>query len=615
MGKIKNFFAANKENIKQIVIVSFTIIALSLMLGVVMVAMTVVPSDWKLIKVVLSDSKVILLNSWPLLCVMAILYFATGRTWISFAVTGVLSLIITEINRLKITYRDEPFVFSDILLVGEAGEMSKQYKIFFDKGTFAALAVIVLFSLLAFFFIRFKPTKRLVRIFGAVLCVVILVLSCNTYYFNNSEIYNSTWHKEMGNKWKTANQYMSRGAIYSFVRSIPNVGIKAPEGYKKSVAKDIMSRYSDIDLADGKKVNIISIMLEAYNDFSVFDGIEFNIDPYENFHLLQKDAYSGKLYTNIFSAGTIDTERAFLTGYNKTTINKKNTNSFVRYFKNQGYYTEAMHCGYGWFYDRKNINAYLGFDNFDCVENKYGEIPKEEKEVETYHGLLSDWDFFDYIIEGYEKALAKNQKYFNFSVTYQNHGPYMTGKHLFEDYVVRREEYTTAEYNIFNNYIYGIYKTDKALGKLREYIDLQQEPIVLILFGDHNPWLGDGNSVYKMFDINLNLETKDGGENYYQTPYVFYANEAAKESLGKDFSGQGNTVSPMLLMCEYFEYIGSKGSAYLNYLSELKKEYEVINTVFVGKDGEYALTVDQAENALLKEQKNIEYYLKKEKIK
>ena len=52
-----------------------------------------------------------------------------------------------------------------------------------------------------------------------------------------------------------------------------------------------------------------------------------------------------------------------------------------------------MHPIYGWFYNRRNVNDYLGFQNFDYYENKYSKIQE---------AFLSDMEF-DYIIEGYEK--------------------------------------------------------------------------------------------------------------------------------------------------------------------------------------------------------------------
>lgn len=269
-----------------------------------------------------------------------------------------------------------------------------------------------------------------------------------------------------------------------------------------------------------------------------------------------------------------------------------------------------MHPCYGWFYNRKNINEYLGVDNFLYYENKFEDVDENELEVETYHGLMSDYDFFDYIMQGYEDAVENDQKYFNFSVTYQNHGPYETVKQTEETWLLKKEEYTEAEYNIINNYLYHISKTDRAIGKLRAYIDQQDEPIIFILFGDHNPWLGDNNSVYEMLGIDLNLDTSEGAKNYYQTPYVIYANSAAKEMYGKNFSEQGNTVSPMFLMNELFDYIGMEGSAYLNYLHDVKKEYNIMNPVYTGNDDELVLTTDVGDDPILTNQKQVEYYMR-----
>lgn len=440
--------------------------------------------------------------------------------------------------------------------------------------------------------------------------LVFVVVFGKHFYFEDTDIYNNTWHYEFGNMWKTGNQYMSRGVLYSFARSIPQAITIPPKGYDEKKVVETLAEYSDTPIPEEKRAHIISIMLEAYNDFSEFEGVELVQDPYEAFHDLQSASYHGKLFTNIFAAGTIQTERSFLTGYGDPEFKEKNVDSFVRYFKEQGYYTEAMHPCYGWFYNRKNINEYLGFDNFLYYENKFEDVDENELEVETYHGLMSDYDFFDYIMQGYEDAVENDQKYFNFSVTYQNHGPYETVKQTEETWLLKKEEYTEAEYNIINNYLYHISKTDRAIGKLRAYIDQQDEPIIFILFGDHNPWLGDNNSVYEMLGIDLNLDTSEGAKNYYQTPYVIYANSAAKEMYGKNFSEQGNTVSPMFLMNELFDYIGMEGSAYLNYLHDVKKEYNIMNPVYTGNDDELVLTTDVGDDPILTNQKQVEYYMR-----
>ncbi len=601
----------NAKNFIKYCLTAVMLIVSAVILSIMILMLSVVPRDASLSALLIGNIKTVVLNGLPLLILMAILYFATGRAWIGFLSTSVVAFIIAEVNFYKISFRDDPFVFSDILLIGEATEMTGEYKLFWDIPSLVVLGVIALITVALVFFAKGHPRGVILRISGAVVGAITLVAICNSFYLHNNKIYNSMWHNEFGNQWKDANQYMSRGVIYSFIRSVRDSTATAPEGYDETIAEDILNQYQDSNIPKKKRVHTISIMLEAYNDFSEFDGIEFKTDPYKNFHELQKDSYSGKLYTNIFSAGTIDTERAFLTGYGDTSLKKKKTSSHVQYFKDQGYFTQAMHPGYAWFYDRKNIDSYIGFESLKFYEDSYKDVDEDSLKSNLYYGMLSDIDFFDSIIGEFENAVSEGKKYFNFSVTYQNHGPYDAKNHSTVDYAAKKDSYTDEGYAIFNNYLSGIYKTDLALKSLRDYVDNSEEPIVLILFGDHNPWLGDNNSVYDMLGINLDLDTAEGGQNYYQTPYVIYANKAAKTELGKEMVGEGDTISPMFLMQEYFEVAGLKGSQYIKYLSDLRDSYDVINKVYVGKDNEYILKKDDADSEVLKHHRFVEYYMKK----
>ncbi len=586
------------------------LLSTSLLLSLGIFIFALMPTDFSLLAIQLTDWQIVLLNTWPILAIITIFYFLFNRLWISFSVTGLLAFIITLVNRFKMSFRDEPFVFEDVFLITEASDMAEKYNLFFEPIALYAFLFIVAITVLSFFMSKTKIRNLYIRAAGAFCMSVLLVISCNLFYFDNEKMYDATWHAEFGNPWKAGDRTRSAGIVYSFIKSMPDAFMTAPEDYDEETAQKLLESHQTVPLPSDKKVHIISIMLEAYNDFSRFDGIQLSADPYKNFHDLQKDSYSGRLYTNIFAGGTIKTERAFLTGYNDTDFLKKDIPSYVRYFKEQGYYAEAMHPCYGWFYDRISINQYLGFDNFDYYENAYFDVDEESLAVEPYQGLLSDYDFFDYIIKGYKQALAKDQMYFNFSVTYQNHGPYVAETPIKKQYLYKKDEYNPQDYEIFNTYLHGIYKTDLALLKIRKYIDRQSEPIVLILFGDHNPWLGDNNSVYKMLGIDLDFATVEGAANYYQTPYLFYANAAAKATLKKDFVGNGNTISPMFLMNELFEYADLKGPAYLNYLQTVKEQYNVINPIYVGNEGSYTLYKEFHYQEKLKQQSWVEFYMK-----
>lgn len=87
-------------------------------------------------------------------------------------------------------------------------------------------------------------------------------------------------------------------------------------------------------------------MLESFSDLSVFGTVSdrFVQDPYADFHALQAESYTGTLISDTIGGGTINAERAFLTGYSYPQPRyRRDTESFVRYFLEQGYETEGGH--------------------------------------------------------------------------------------------------------------------------------------------------------------------------------------------------------------------------------------------------------------------------------
>ncbi len=607
----------------KVLLATVILIVLSTLLAIGMMVMTVVPMNEALVRILVTDLLTMAVNTLPLFLIMTAIYLLSGRIWIGFSLTGIFFFIVSQINKFKLIYRDEPFVYQDFFLAKEAGRIVESYDVYLDMLAILTLAVIVVISVLCFFFLKkfnlklFKPWKQnakfniikiIARVLSVILLTVVLCVVGNRVYFKNTTLYANLWHDEFGYTWSESDNYSSRGLVYSFVRSFSERPIFEPYLYDGDEAKAIYDSYSDIPLEDDKKVHIISIMLEAYADFSKYDTFDFSVDPYKHFKELKNQSYNGNLFVNVFAGGTIETERSFLMGVSNPNILNKDTLSYVRYFKENGYFTQAMHPFHKWFYKRDVINKRIGFDSFQSYEDTFGNIPDSELLDERYYDMISDADLFEYIKKGYEETVSKGQKYFNFTVTYQNHGSYHPYPITNLEVLKREEGYTEENYNAANNYFYGIEKTDRAINNLKEYIDTQSEPIVLILFGDHMPGLGD--AVYQMLGINMDVTTQEGAQNFYYTPYVFYANESAKAALDKSFVGTGETISPMFLMNELFDYIGIKGPAYLNYMSDVKKEYDVVHHTFCVKDEEFMARWMISDLSLFNQRQNIEYYMK-----
>lgn len=537
------------------------------------------------------------MNFIPIFLFMTIVYLISNKLWVGFLSSSIF-VVLAIVNKFKLTYRDDPFSFIDIKLVKESMEMTNRYEIKFTPNMIIMLIGLIITTVVLGFIFNYKIHSKKIRFSLLAMVILISIVVFKGPYFDN-EIYNKIGDKSLINIWSQTQQFQSKGFVYPFIYSITSAKERVLEGYDENKAINELDRYGYKDIPEDKKVNVIAIMFEAYNDFSKFENVEFGINPYTNFHDIQKESIHGKLITNVFAGDTIQTERSFITGYNTHPQYFSKTNSFVWYLKEQGYRTEAMHPIYGWFYNRRNVNPDLGFDSFDYYENKYQTIQEE---------FYEDIDFFDFIIEGYEKSKTNNEPYFNFTVTYQNHGPYSDEKYSENQFLKKKEVYDEKTYNIINNYLAGISKTDQAMKKLVNYFEAEEEPTVLIFFGDHNPWLGKDAVGYEMLGIDLDLGNEEGFKNYYETPYIIWGNNSAKEIAGNEFTGVGRDISPNLLMSELFETMGWEGNEYMQFLNDYKAHIDVNNKVYFKEDGIYTTVLSLENQERYKDFLNVEYY-------
>ncbi len=524
--------------------------------------------------------KLLMLNFIPIFIFMLVLYLVSNRLSLSFVLTSIVIIVGGVGNRAKIMYRDDPLVMMDLKLLNEARMMSERYAIPINTRIIATIVGLIIIAIIVKIFFDYKIDNKKIRLVSLGGILVFSGFGYKNIYLNQ-DVYDKIGDKTVIDQWIESQRHQSKGFIYPFLFSGKDLMEEKPEGYSKKLAKENLDKFEYENIPEGKKVNVISIMLEAYNDFSKFPGLKIQNGVYDDFHKLQEESIHGNLVTNIFAGGTVDTERAFLTGYQYQPKYNKETNSFVWYFKEQGYKTEAMHPITGSFYNRRNVNEHIGFDEFYHGDNKYTDAELEDK------------NFLPSIIQGFEEAKKENKPYFNFSLTYQNHGPYAKEKYHEVDYLERKPEYDEGLYNIANNYLYGVKDTGEELSKMIDYFRNQDEPVVVVLFGDHNPWLGEQNAVYKMLGIDLDLGTEQGFRNYYETPYIIWGNDAAREIAGNDLQGQRDEIGSCYLMAQMFEELGYVGNPYMQSLMDIKSKVPVQHNLFFKEDGKYKKDLDK----------------------
>ena len=523
--------------------------------------------SWGVFLGYLQSGFLLVINILPAVVLLFFLYGLVGRAWLAFLLDGAIVLGLSLGHYFKLVFRDDPLYFEDMLILREAKAMagSDHYALFIDKRIVVALLCWALGTVLLFFLVRGKA-RGWKRRLGTVLAAVAVSAVVAPVYLDESR-YDSVENYAYLNRWAATQDYISHGFFYPFIHSITEMVETPPEGYSQEETEEILASYTDADVPEDRKVNVISLMREAYVDFSRYDIEGLDCSGYDLYHQLEAESYHGDLVTNIFAGGTIDSERCFLTGEYKVRNYRSNTNSYVWYLREQGYTVEGSHPYYQWFYNRQNINGYLGFENYRFLEEDY------ENLTQAY--LPEDSILLPEIYNDFVANKETGKPYFSFNVNIQSHGPYSTTDYYGTvDYL--SGDYTDGCKNAMNNYMAAIMNSDVELMKLVDQLRSEEEPVVLILFSDHLPWMGDSNIYYDEMGMDISGDTEESFLRHYTTEYLIWANDAVKEVLDCDFVGEGPTISPCYLMNVAFDLMGWEGPAFMQAMDELREVFPVV---------------------------------------
>ena len=452
----------------------------------------------------------------------------------AFSLVSLTWIILGIANNLVIKFRETPLTFSDLGMIQNALELSKQY---LSKSSI--ILIILLFigviSTLSFLFFKCKKYKiKYIRNITSLLIFFALFKILLNYGLDNDIISKNFWDITGG-----YNQY---GFSYSFYNSAVNNGMSKPNGYSKNTIACIKNEL-DILTAENSnnktltssaiikdnssikeinsdtsiiKPNIIIVQLESFINPNWITDIELNKNPVSNFEALSDDFTSGLLSVPSFGGGTANTEFEVITGMSteffgtgeflfNTIASKKPIPSLAYSLKNLGYSANALHNHEGKFYTRDKVYKNLGFDSFtpiECMsppERTPVGWPKDNVLIDEICNIITSTDNPDLI----------------FGVSVQGHGGYPN------DYVEDKEIYITNDYskdnkNSLEYYINQIYEMDQFVGNLIDAVNALDEPTIIAFYGDHFPAVG--------LDIsNISINTLKS------TPYVIWDNMNLKE--------------------------------------------------------------------------------------
>ena len=548
----------------------------------------------------LRTPEIFFLNWLPLLLLQILLYALFNQQWAAFLLTGTAALAMSVGNYFKLIYRSDPFKFSDLTSIRAGLMVAGDYDISMDWRILLALLFVLISTLILFFFAR-AEARGGVRILLAALVLFSVWPLWTRIYSDGDRYYENSYKNYLFVTRDTRDSFIANGFFYPFLFSITESSSIPPEGYSEADTEKLYSSFQNEVLSPDKKINLMVFQLESFCDLEAAGFTGVSPEVYAPLRQLQGESVSGTVIASVIGGGTVTTERCFLTGtYNQQDYYHP-AYSYVRYLNGQGYRSFATHPNVGYFYTRETIDLLLGFDAFYGLENHFQNLTGGEWRCDAV-----------YLPEVFRMAAAEAESgdpVFSFHVSLQGHFPYNNDHYDREDDLWTGEGASDSTRYLLNNYLSLIHETQEIL--LHELDQLRDDPFptVVLIYGDHKPWFGD--EVYAELGIPITMQDEQGMADYLGTPYLIWANQAAKTVLQDDMTGDGPMTSPGYLMNILFDRIGWKGPAYMQFTEQIRAFIPVICTKggYI-EDGVYTQNLGENGEKLMKQYQDMQYYVR-----
>lgn len=571
----------------------------------------------------------------PLILVLNLLFFyvlyglltaLTGSVRMGFRFATLVPMLFGLTNYFVVSFRGSPIVPWDLLSFGTAASVADNYEFVLSWKAF--------YSVLAFIWMILLSSKSTVKLGRKKLRVISIAAYAALMFLYVGEIQNSAVQSFFGMDTTlfTLNVlYRNNGIAAAFLGNLRFLNIEQPSGYSVDKVEALMKQVeenaknepetdaqgetvqatqaetnataeTEAPASSGQYPNIVVIMNEAFSDLSVWGDFATSEEVMPFFKSLQQEAVGGELYVSVKGGNTANTEFEFLTGDTMGFLPKGSipyqqyindeTPSLASYLKTLGYSTTAIHPYNRTGWDRDTVYEKFGFDEFldkDSFSSPY-----------RLRGYISDKSAFDKIREQFS-IKGDDERKFIFEVTMQNHGGYSRETPDFNIYLTLPEVTgKTTSVVATEKYLTLINQTDRALEELIDYFKEQDEPVIVVMFGDHQPSDYITNVIQRICGATTSDSLADL-EQGYRVPFVMWSNYGLEH---KYYDGISVNYLSSILM----ENAGIPLTGYQTFLKKLMETLPVINAnVYRDADGNFYNYEDDAYSGELKDYQMLQY--------
>ena len=525
-------------------------------------------------------NKIALLFTFVFLFLLeTLVLIVTGSIRFSTVTMAVLIAVVGIANRFVISFRGMALSGADLFSIGTAMSVAGGYTYKIDW--YIYMEVVLTFAIcLVSLKLRggrvLNPVARLAVLL--VWCIIggsYYYVCCKTDFLEEHDIRSTGFTHQL--------RYKNYDMIFTTLTTCFYLSVDKPDGYSVSKVEEIAEPYvSGAAEADDtsaeetfaasaqKTPNLIVLMNESFADYEdIGKGLDLSEDNMPFIHSLTENTIKGYAYASIFGGNTPNSEYEFLTGNTMGFLPESSVgfNLFVRgnlpsiasELKSEGYTTLAMHPYRGTNYRRNIVYPQIGFDTFYTRDDF-----KNQSYIRNY---ISDQTLAERIVSEFEKNKETGNPFFSWNVTVQNHGDYFAKntKNLDMSITVGNPEVDQTRTKIYVNLIR---QSDAMFEYLVDTFSKEDEPVVIVMFGDHQANLGDDTYEYLLGKKDEDLTPEERMEKY-KIPFVIWANYDIQEDIIEK-------TSLNYLYSILADRLGFPMTGYQKYLLDLSEEIPVL---------------------------------------
>ncbi len=494
----------------------------------------------------------------------------------SLLTATVLSAVIAAVDHIVVLSRGFEIQFSDIFSAFTAMSVAANYEFDLWRETRKGLlGFVCLAALIAVMLLPRTKKARSHRLLSAALPVLTVLISASLFIPSLPGAVGIS--KEF---WKFKGS-QANGFFLNFLSSAASLRVQEPEGYDA----DALAQY-DADVTDAetteKKPHIIVVMNESFTDVqtiaaSLGTPME-TTTPVTPFYDSLSDADAGLIkghaLASVYGGNTANSEFEFLTGHSMAFLpqnsvpytlflNADNTFGLTSLLRSLGYSTAALHPDNPVNWQRSTVYPQMGFDETYFVHD----FPN--RWYRRNH--VTDAAVYDRLIEVFEDR-AEGESLFLFTVTMQNHGGFETGDIDLTAQITDGSDAYKAD-----EYLSSVQDSDREIARLVSYFNEQDEDVILLFFGDHQPSIELFSEKYYGYDPAAEAKDRLG---QYVVPYFFWTNGTFAVEDAAPVLTSFNYLAPTLL-----DLAGLPKTAFFSHLSALQDEIPAINAFgYMDKD-------------------------------